>query len=263
MIVNSLGIELNDGTYLPMSFLQSANAFNQTLFVSSPGRRVLDNDTGFLIDGIYKADGLLIYKDKNDVARFYQAFESSGTFTVPSGVTAVRVLVCGAGGGCGSAALLADGSVNPSSPGTPGGFGGLVYAKVPTTPGESITVTVGAAVNNSGGGTSTFGSYSATGGARGNSSGAPGANGVGSGPTPIFTGSAFNWSELFSTYFNHRILDTYDSINMYNKKTQASSRSSSTSAIAWSFAGSFCPGARAIPNNSYEAVGGAVIVFWS
>lgn len=63
-----------------------------------------------------------------------ETFNSSGTFSVPTGVSAVEVLVIGAGGG-----------VDANSYSGGGGAGGLVY--VPShsvTPGGTISVTVGA-----------------------------------------------------------------------------------------------------------------------
>ena len=61
-----------------------------------------------------------------------QSFTSSGTFSVPSGVSTVQVLVV-AGGGSGGASI-----------GGGGGAGGLVYhAGYPVTPGGTETVTVG------------------------------------------------------------------------------------------------------------------------
>ena len=61
-----------------------------------------------------------------------QTFTSSGTFSVPSGITSVDVLVVGGGGGGGS------------SIGGGGGAGGLVYAACyPVTPGGTVSVTVG------------------------------------------------------------------------------------------------------------------------
>jgi len=97
-----------------------------------------------------------------------QQFTSTGnsTFTVPSGVTSLHVLVVGGGGGGGNA--LAGG----------GGAGGYVEAKeYPVTPGEVIPVTVGAgggvAAQNPqyrpgyNGGDSVFGSIRALGGGAG------------------------------------------------------------------------------------------------
>ena len=67
-----------------------------------------------------------------------QSFTSSGTFSVPSGVTAVDVLVV-AGGGAGG------GPLNPGfNGGGGGGAGGLIYRPGFTvTPGGTVTVTVG------------------------------------------------------------------------------------------------------------------------
>ena len=67
-----------------------------------------------------------------------QSFTTSGTFSVPSGLTAVDVLVVAGGGGGGTG--------HPSSghAGGGGGAGGLVYRPAfPVTPGGTVTVTVG------------------------------------------------------------------------------------------------------------------------
>jgi hypothetical protein len=68
-----------------------------------------------------------------------ESFTSSGTFSVPSGVTSVDVLVVGGGGGGGYG--------SPGSPGAGGGGGaggGLVFfPSYPVTPSGTITVTVG------------------------------------------------------------------------------------------------------------------------
>lgn len=84
----------------------------------------------------------------------------SGTFTVPVGVTNVRVRLWGGGG---------------YNAGSGGGFAlKTIYGLVP---GTAITVTVGAAPNGAGG-TSSFGSYvSATGGGTTSSSGGTGVGG--------------------------------------------------------------------------------------
>jgi len=63
----------------------------------------------------------------------YQAFTSDDTFTVPAGVTSLRVLVVAGGGGGGYAGM-----------GGGGGAGGLVFDPFyAVTPSEEITVTVG------------------------------------------------------------------------------------------------------------------------
>lgn len=99
-----------------------------------------------------------------------QSFGSSGTFTVPAGVTKVIVSVWAGGGG-------GQGARNPGfgGNGSTGGFGKALITGL--TPGATISVTVGSGGNGgnavgtvgASGGTSSFGSYiSCTGGAGGN-----------------------------------------------------------------------------------------------
>jgi hypothetical protein len=123
-----------------------------------------------------------------------QVFTSSGTFTVPSGITAVKVTVIG-GGGAGA-------TIPRYYVGSGGGAGGTAIRYITgLTPNMSITVTVGAA-----GGTSSFGSYcSATGGSAGTydsgGSGVPwpgGAGGVGSGGTINITGGAGGYTVILN-----------------------------------------------------------------
>jgi len=123
-----------------------------------------------------------------------QSFTStgSGTFSVPSGVTAVEVLVVAGGGGGGGA-----NGQNGTDGGGGGGAGGLVYASAyPVTPGGSVSYTVGAGgaapngyadTNGQSGGNSVFGSLTANGGGVGvrngqtaSSGGSGGAGGYGS-----------------------------------------------------------------------------------
>jgi hypothetical protein len=96
-----------------------------------------------------------------------QVFTASGSWTAPTGVTRVRVVVVGGGaGGAGGGVGCCP------SPGGIGGSGGLAVGNFSVTPGTSYTVTVGGAgtggaINAFGtsGGTSSFDSFaSATGG---------------------------------------------------------------------------------------------------
>jgi len=116
-----------------------------------------------------------------------QVFTSTGTFTVPAGVSAVKVTVIGGGGGGGG---------TPSSSGTGhtggGGGGGVSIGYVTgLTPNGTVSITVGAGGaggtgNTTGatGGTSSFGAYcSATGGAGGAGAGSGGYGGGGAGGT--------------------------------------------------------------------------------
>jgi len=104
-----------------------------------------------------------------------QSFTSSGTFSVPTGITNLDVLVV-AGGGSG-------GGFSPGRGG--GGAGGLIFAPDhPVTPGGTITVTVGDGGTSSGSGQdSVFGTLTAKGGGgRGQAGGSGGGGDPGVGP---------------------------------------------------------------------------------
>jgi hypothetical protein len=103
-----------------------------------------------------------------------QVFSSSGTFTVPDGVTALEVELWGAGGGSG-------GTTGSDSAGGGGGGGGYTrHVITGLTAGAAISVTIGAGGTAGGagasggnGGTTSFGSYcSASGGGGGVGAGA-------------------------------------------------------------------------------------------
>jgi hypothetical protein len=115
-----------------------------------------------------------------------QLFNSSGTFTVPDGVSLIKVTVVGGGGGGGAGAPPV--GYSSGNNGGAGGGGGISAGYISVTPGQTYVVTVGSGGNGSNsstgasGGTSSFGSLlSATGGTGGAQSGAAGTNGVGSG----------------------------------------------------------------------------------
>lgn len=116
-----------------------------------------------------------------------QVFTSSGTFTVPAGVTKVKVTVVGGGGAGG----------NQTNPGNTGGGGGGGYSEKVVTglsSGSGVSVTVGGA-----GGTSSFGAHcSATGGGNGGAFGVAGTGGAGSGGN--FNVSGRDGQEGFSSF---------------------------------------------------------------
>jgi hypothetical protein len=120
-----------------------------------------------------------------------QLFASSGTFTVPAGITSVLITLCGGGGG---GAAYYD-----VSSGGAGGGGGAAGIKVPVsvTPGQVITVTVGSAggggqaagANGTAGGASSFGALvSASGGSGGVAAGVGGPGGAASGSIVVAGG---------------------------------------------------------------------------
>jgi len=104
-----------------------------------------------------------------------QVFTSSGTFTIPSGVTKLKMTIVGGGG---------TGGAGGFSEGTGGGGGGLAIKYLTgLTPGNTLTVTVGGAAGTSSvaSGTQSITTVSATGGANGQANaGAGGAGGTGS-----------------------------------------------------------------------------------
>lgn len=128
----------------------------------------MSNLTTFLTGGISRFNAV-------------QIFNSSGTFTPPPGVTQAMALVWGGGG---------DGYQSSNQQSGGGGGGGFAQGIIAVTPGNGVSVTVGAK-----GGTSSFGAYlSATGGATatGITGGAGGSGSVGVGanaPLWSFTAS--------------------------------------------------------------------------
>lgn len=191
--------------------------------------------------------------------RGQQLFTSSGTFTVPAGVSLVKVTVVGGGGGGGAGTTVTVGegdTVNYS--GGFGGGGGISVGYVSVTPGGTVSVTVGGggtgsnSGSGSGGGTSSFGSaLSATGGAGGGAassggSGSSGAGGVGSGATRNFL------------------------LSVNNTSVTAGRSSGGVSPVSYSLgaADGALAGARGYPetsssgNDAAGGVGGAVMIEW-
>lgn len=115
-----------------------------------------------------------------------QVFTGSGTFTVPAGVTKVKVTVVGGGGSSGNSSVT-----NSGNCGSGGGGGGGAAIKIVSglTPNGTVAVTVGGAS-----GTSSFGAFcSATGGASsasvsGTNTSNGGTGGTGTGGDLNFTG---------------------------------------------------------------------------
>ena len=133
-------------------------------------------------------------------------FTSSGTFSVPSGLTTVNVLVVAGGGGGGGSA------------GAGGGAGGLIYRPAfPVTPGGTVTVTVGNgasgggyddsqnAVNNPAtiGSDSVFGTLTAKGGGGGS-----GGRGMTQPATPGGSGGGARGESAFGSKFGQGIQPT-------------------------------------------------------
>lgn len=110
--------------------------------------------TTLAVLGNYKNSGIW---DLNSVAESWikpgqQLFTQATSWTVPAGVTKVSAVAVGGGGGG------AAGDGGRGEPNTGGGGGGLSWARFKVTPGETLTIAVGA------GGTSLAGSDGTAGG---------------------------------------------------------------------------------------------------
>ena len=142
-----------------------------------------------------------------------QTFTSNGTFTVPAGVTSIKVTSIGGGGGGGSGKAADALHGTPAYPGGNGGNGGVAIAVItPVVPNNTYAVSIGAGgaagatgidigngvgAGGTGGSTSFATSVAATGGGGGltgiTAPGANGANGV------ITTGQYGNGSGTYGT----------------------------------------------------------------
>lgn len=108
-----------------------------------------------------------------------QVFTSSGTFTVPSGITAVKVTVVGGGGGGGASS----GGCSSGAGGGGGGAGTSIRYVTGLTPGGTVSVTVGAAGTagagaGGAGGASSFGAFATGNGGSGGGTGFAGGTGA-------------------------------------------------------------------------------------
>ena len=200
---------------------------------------------------------------------------TTGSFTVPSGVTRLYIFAVGGGGGGGGAAQMS------SAPGTQysgggGGIGGGALSSIPVTPGASISYTIGAggvgtnttSANGTNGGTTTVDTISCTGGVGGfgattSSDGFEGANGTGSGgnlANNVYTDS------LTKLTLGLPILD--DVFSIQSQRVRRLNGTSLTAAIDYSFAGANGMGvggsgeSTTTSSNASGGVGGAVVFMY-
>jgi hypothetical protein len=178
-----------NGTGANVTTLNAANISSGTLAADRGGTGITSTGTA---GNVLTSNGTAWVSEAIAAGGDYimTAFTSSGTWTKPAGLKAVKVTVVGAGGNGGN------GTPNDSANrGGNGGGGGaaIEYLDAPAIPGP-VTVTVGTAPSK----TSSFGPFlSATGGTNGANAGAPApapigpyGGGSGSGGTVNFTGQA-------------------------------------------------------------------------
>ncbi len=187
---------------------------------------------------------------------------SSQSWVVPAGVGKIFAVVFGGGGGGGHSYTTQNS--------LPGGKGGMAMGEITTTPGASITITVGAGGDcatsyttyGGNGGTTTIETISATGGEGSKYNNYQGASGIGSGDIVnkgvdvnfIFGMVASSFSMLMKM------------ADFNGQATIRANAASSTAAIAYSSTGDFVPGARGYGElageNGTGGVGGAVFIFY-
>lgn len=196
----------------------------------------------------------------------FQLFTSSGTFNTPAGVTKVRAIVIGGGGGGGGIRIIGAGGN--------GGNGG-VSAKAEVSVAGAMSVTVGSggagtnsqSVNGTAGTSSSFGGLTATGGGGGigsvTSSGAPGADGIGSGGDLNGHIAQIGAPASLLSGIDTLLLG----ISSIHAQIAAIRDDATITALPYSLSGSLLPGCggkgdNQSANDASGGVGGAVLLFW-
>jgi hypothetical protein len=178
----------NKGILIPRVALTS---ISDAVTIVSPATSLLVYSSGGAVaDGYYYNSGIpaapiwslfiTTASASNGCFTNWQLFTANGTFTVPAGITKIKVCVYGggAGGGCGNI---------PGGGG--GGAGGYAEGTYAVTPAANFTVTIGSGgigglsgLPGTNGGTSSFGALiSATGGSGGTAASFGGIGGIGIG----------------------------------------------------------------------------------
>jgi len=131
--------ELQSGTLPPGLSLTNTAAEGGTAIISGTATNPASNTTyNFTLRAVDAASNTSSRAFSITINRTItsQSFTSSGTFSVPSGVTSISEVLVVAGGG--------SGGVSGHGGNGGGGAGGLIYMpEYPVTPGGTITVTVG------------------------------------------------------------------------------------------------------------------------
>lgn len=221
----------------------------------------------------------------------YQLILDSSTFTVPSGVTKILVMLTaagGSGGGPGITYVSNDQGPNISGPGGDGGNGGCAIGTIDVTPGQNITATIGQSpgggripYNTTGytGGSSSFSTLSATGGLGGitysGTSYIDRPDSVGSGGNMLNSHSADAYVEnTFFPYVLNNWVGNVDTTPLQNMRDQWRDHNyvASTSIVDWStsslvYSGVGGYGGRKTANGVYYIYGrgaahGMALVIW-
>jgi hypothetical protein len=182
-----------------------------------------------------------------------QIFSSSGSFTVPAGISSLKVTVIGGGGGCASNTYWGT-TAN-------GGYGGMAIGYISVTAGSSYSITVG---NGGNGATSTTSSTTtATAGGSSSFSTLISATGGGGGVAVDTTSNGSNGSGSNGTIANFYITSACGFAGNSERSVD------STSPSAWSATNGLFPGGRGVPYNrpafgyvGVGGIGGVVLIEW-
>jgi hypothetical protein len=164
-------------------------------------------------------------------------FTSSGTFTVPAGVTRITAVVVGGGAGGSKYNYGNDGA---TTGGSGGGRGATSFANLTVTPGASLSVVIGSAGNGS---TANFGGN----GGNGGDSTFAGQTG-GGGLTNGTTGTATRASGIYnSATLAVCTTEVVDAILVHAYKDTERPTGQSSSSIAYTTIGDYLAGAGGAP----------------
>lgn len=136
----------NDTTAVSVIAISNGGAPTAFLKNNGPGDALMV-DGNVQISGTLNVTGTVF----NPGFSNFQVFNSSGTFTVPTGITKIMVELWGGGGGGGGGGS-SDTTITSGGKGGGGGGGGYVKDILTVSPGASITVTIGNGGNGGSGG---------------------------------------------------------------------------------------------------------------
>lgn len=231
------------------------------------GEIVVTLDTGKLYVKNGAANSIASFTDVGASAstpKTFSIFNASGSFTVPSGITTIYVMVIGGGrgGSYGTAGTTYIAAVQGSY-GTPGY---AAFKSITTTPGTVYTFTVGAggaAGATPGNGSNSIFNTTIIGGGGGT------AVSSGGDVNNIPTGTMLNTVHQVLSGVKTTSLSLAEQIVLLNISLYRAQAASSTAAIAYTYGDPQYPGAGGAPSsspgtstNATGGVGGAVIIFY-
>lgn len=222
---------------------------------------VIDNSRNVITPQITFSGDSSVQTSAGTTPKSFVIYSTSGTFTVPAGITTIYVMAIG--GGKGGTVGTAGTTYLAAVYGIPGTPGYVSFKALTTTPGTVYTFTIGAggAAPNGNGSNTIFNTTIIGGG---------GGTAVASGGdlNNIPTGTMFNTVHQVLSGIKTSSLSLAEQIVLLNLNNYRNPAASSTAAIAYTYGDPQYPGsggaASAIPGGSTNTggVGGAVVIFY-